>query len=255
MKGNINLKPQTLELLGLSQKDLDVYVALLRLGTAPLRRAAEEAGYNRGTTYDALKRLMSAGLVSFVDAKAHRYFTAEDPQKLRGLATRREVAIQEARQKLDDLLPDLRSIAGEASYRPAVRYFEGEVGVREILKDVIRTTEKTRDKTYRIYSSDGIRQEIYECWPGYTKTRVKHKVKARAIGLGEGGKLAGLDERKWLTKKSGAAAYIFIYGHKTAYISLDDHKRLFGVIIDDINTTSTHSMIFDMLWRLLPDAS
>ena len=90
MATNHKLPAKTLDLLGLTEKDLAVYVATLRLGNAPLRRVAEEAGFNRGTAYDALKRLIDVGLVSYVDANIHRYFTAEDPHKLRGLATRRE---------------------------------------------------------------------------------------------------------------------------------------------------------------------
>ena len=49
------LSEETLELLGLTAKDMQVYIALLKLGTAPLRRVAEESGHNRGTVNDALK--------------------------------------------------------------------------------------------------------------------------------------------------------------------------------------------------------
>jgi len=249
MKTNINLKPQTLELLGLKSKDLDVYLAVLKLGTAPLRRVAEVAGYNRGTSYDALKRLIEAGLISYVDAKPHRYFTAEDPQKLRGLATRREVAIQEARLQLDSLLPDFQALAGSATYRPAVRYYEGKDGVKDILKDVLKTTERTKNKTYRIYSSSKLRELIADAWPSFLKNRINLGVRVKAISIGPGGQTNGLDERKWLSKEKSSSAYIFIYGKKTAYISADEYNRLFGAIIDDENIASSQTMIFDALWK------
>jgi len=251
MKTTINLKPQTLELLGLKTKDLDVYLAVLKLGTAPLRRVAEVAGYNRGTSYDALKRLIEVGLISYVDAKPHRYFTAEDPQKLRGLATRREVAIQEVRLQLDSLLPDFQALAGSATYRPAVRYYEGKDGIKDILKDVLKTSEKTKNKTYRIYSSAKLRELIAAAWPNFTKTRVELGVRVKAISIGPGGETAGLDERRWLSKEKSSSAYIFIYGQKTAYVSADEYGRLFGALIDDENITSSQSLIFDVLWRAL----
>ena len=116
------LSEETLELLGLTAKDMQVYTALLKLGTAPLRRVAEESGHNRGTVYDALKRLLDLGLVSHMDAKTHRYFTAEDPHKLRGLAMRREVAIQEAQLKLADVVPQLQELLGKSAHRPTVWY-------------------------------------------------------------------------------------------------------------------------------------
>lgn len=249
MKTNINIKPQTLELLGLKPKDFDVYLAVLKLGTAPLRRVAEIAGYNRGTTYDAIKRLLASNLISYVDAKKHRYFTAEDPQKIRGLATRREIAIQEAKLQIDSLLPDFQQLAGSAAYRPAVRYYEGKDGIKEILKDVLKTTDRIKNKTYRIYSSSKLRELIAEAWPNFTKTRVQAGIHVKAISVGPGGDTAGLDERKWLSKEKSSSAYIFIYGQKTAYVSADEFNKLFGAIIDDENITSSQTMIFDVLWK------
>lgn len=250
MKPKDILNTQMLELLGLKEKDAHVYLTLLGLGSAPLRRVAEEADLNRGTTYDALKRLMSAGLVSYVDAKSHRYFTAEDPQKLRGLATRREVALQTARQKLDDLLPQLRSIAGAAKHRPAVRYYEGPKGIRDILEDVLSTTKRTKSKLYRVYSSAAIREAIAQAWPSWNAARKKAGVNTRAISIGEGGKTVGLDERKWLTGEESSPTYIFIYANKTAYVATDGDK-LFGAIIEGDAIASTQRMIFDSLWKTL----
>ena len=251
MKATAILTPAMLELLGLTPKDLDVYTALLRLGTAPLRRTAEEAGYNRGTTYDSLKRLLEAGLVSYVDAKSHRYFTAEDPQKLHGLATRKEVAIQEAQLKIETAIPEFRALANTAKYRTAVRYYEGEGGVKDILTDVLFITEKSKNKTYRIYSSSRLRERIADAWPNFTATRVKRGVHVKAISLGPGGTESGLDQRRWLSKSESSSAYIFIYGNKTAYVSADKDKKLFGAVIDDASITSTQTMIFDALWESL----
>lgn len=251
------MKPQNivpehlLELLGLSAKDLAVYTTLLQLGTAPLRKVAEESGYNRGTTYDALKRLIETGLASYVDAKSHRYFTAEDPQNLHRLATRKEVAIKEAQQKIDELLPEFKAIANTVKYRAAVRYYEGTVGIREILGDVLSVSEKQKEKAYRIYSSAKVRELVADAWPNFTPTRVKRNIFAKAIALGEGGKVYGHDQRRWLSKTANSSAHIFIYGMKTAYISADKDGRLFGAIIDDEAITSTQKLIFDAVWDSL----
>lgn len=245
------LSDETLELLGLTPKDLMVYTHLLKLGTAPLRRVAQEANLNRGTTYDALKHLIDVGLVSHMDAKTHRYFTAEDPQKLTGLAVRREVAIQEAQLKLKEVVPQFQELLGSSAHRPSVRYYEGESGVRDILADVLKTSEKSKDKMFRIYSSEGIRDLIAHAWPGFIKLRVRHHVRVKAISIGEGGTTHGLDERKWLTQTNKAPSYIFIYPGKTAFVSLDERWQLFGVIIEDEAIASTQEMIFDALWKMM----
>lgn len=246
------LDNKTQELLGLKSKDWPVYLALLQLGTAPLRRIAEEAGLNRGTTYDALKRLIELKLASYVDAKSHRYFTAEDPSRLRGLATRREVAIQEARQEISSLLPELQTLLGASTHRPVVRYYEGDSGIRSILEDVLQVAEQTESNMYRIYSSAGrISDLILAAWPKFTSTRIKRGINVRAIAIGGGGSTAGLDERRWLRKDVESPTYIFLYEGKTAYISIDNQNKLFGVIIEGEAIAATQKMVFEMMWKFL----
>ncbi|MEK7614797.1 MAG: helix-turn-helix domain-containing protein [Patescibacteria group bacterium] len=251
MSKTLRLSEKTLASVGLRRKDLDIYLCLLKLGTAPLRKIALESGLNRGTTYDTLKRLMDLGLVSFVDAKTHRFFTAEDPKKLTGVATRAEVAAQEARLELEEVIPGLQEMLGWSKHRPSVHYYEGEIGVRDILEDLLKTCTSSLDKMYRVYSSAALRDLILHAWPGYTKTRIQKKIRVKAISVGEGGRTAGLDERKWLSLDREAPTYIFIYAGKTAYVSVDEKHELFGVIIDDAAIAHTQTMIFDALWGQL----
>lgn len=245
------LSVRTLELLGLKPKDLDVYQALLRLGSAPLRRVAEEAGLNRGTTYDTLKRLMDVGLASHVDAKQHRYFTSEDPSRLRGVATRREVALQEAREDVLSAIPVLQQLALHAEHRPAVRYFEGESGIKDILHDVLDSAERSESKSYAVYSSAGLRDLIAASWPTFKQMRIKRGISCKAIAIGSGGETVGLDERRWLSSDAASPTYIFIYPGKTAYVAVDGRGHLFGVVIEDMAVTSTQQHIFDQLWKSL----
>ncbi len=251
MPTNLKLDTDLLNLIGLKTKDFKVYKTLLALGSAPLRKIAEESSISRGTTYDCIKRLQSLGLVSFVDAARHRYFTAEDPQKLRGIATRREVALQEARATITEAIPGLKAIAGKQSHRPSVRYYEGASGIRDILQDVLASTKKTKSKTYRVYSSAGVRDLIAQAYPRWNAARKKAHIHCRAIAIGKGGKTHGLDERRWLAKDAEAPTYIFIYGQKTASVGIDDRGGLFGVITSGGAIASTQRMIFDELWKSL----
>lgn len=245
------LQASSLELLGLTERDYTLYLALLQLGSAPVRTLAQEAGMSRATVHDALKRLLALGLVSYVDAKAHRYFRAEDPVALRGLATRAEVAAQETRQKIARMVPELQGLAGSSAYRPSVRYYEGATGVKTLLQDVLTHTQEQEEPLYRVYSSAGIRDLIYQAWPTMSRVRKRQQVHCRSIALGEGGQTVGLDERKWLTREERAPTYIFIYGRKTAYVAQVADGELFGVIIEDGGIATTQRMIFDMLWRHL----
>jgi predicted transcriptional regulator len=245
------INAQTLGLLGLTEKDLIVYDVVLRLGSAPLRKIAEEAQLKRGTTYDALKRLKSAGLVTSLDGKSHRYFAAEDPSAWRTLAERQEGLVRQARQELDDIIPTFRKQMSVAEYRPSVRYYEGNEGIRTILEDVLLKTKAARGKSYRVYSSAGVRDLIGAAWPRYNARRKALGIHVKAIALGAGGTTHGLDERKWLSLEESAPMYTFIYADCMAFVGLDARKKLFGIIVDDQAIARTQQVVFDSLWRSL----
>lgn len=251
MKPSISLNLRLLDLLGLTEKDRDVYLALLQLGAAPLRRVAETSTLNRATAYDALQRLIKAGLVHYLDAKRHRYFVAEDPDRLRALMNRRELALEEAREDLNAIIPEIRATIGRDAHRPPVRYLEESAGVRELLEDVLATSAKTKGKMYRIYSSSDLREEILAAWPRFTAQRKAEGVSVRAISMGEGGQVTGLDERRWLSREDSSPTYMFLYGSKTAHVGLDRKKQLFAVVIEDAAMFQTQKMIFDSLWKTL----
>ena len=140
---------------------------------------------------------------------------------------------------------------GWSEHRPSVRYYEGDVGVRDVLEDVLDTCTHASDKMYRVYSSSGIRDLILHAWPAFTKTRIRKHIRVKAISIGEGGRTAGLDERRWLSRDQQSPTYIFIYPGKTAYVSVDANQQLFSVIIEDHAIVKTQTIIFDSLWGQL----
>lgn len=56
---------ETLKELGISERQTDLYLTLLKLGPSSIRDIASSAGINRGTVYEELKRLRSMSLVTY----------------------------------------------------------------------------------------------------------------------------------------------------------------------------------------------
>jgi hypothetical protein len=116
------------------------------------------------------------------------------------------------------------------------------------LQDVLDTCEASDELNYRIYSSSGIREYLYEDFPTFSDVRIGKGIAVKAIAFGEGGELRGLDERKWLKSEVSTPTYIIIYPGKTAYISLDAKNELVGVVIENEGICETQKVIFDSLW-------
>lgn len=241
----------TLKQLGLSDKEIRVYLALLHDGPSSVRTLATAAEVNRGTTYDILKTLIKRGLVSYYHQDTHQYFLAEDPEKLNGFLRDRIQELEESKHDVEKIIPELKSVYDRAEDKPVVKYYQGSKGVRTVLNDVLDVMSEAEDREYYVYSASDIRQHLYEGFPNFAKERVKRKIKCKVIAVGSGGQLWGMDERRWLSKTEGSPTYMIIYHKKLCLISLDKHGQPIAMIVSDPGLYQTNKMIFEQLWKTL----
>ncbi len=243
---------KVLEKLGLSDKESAVYIALLRMGPSSLRRVSGEIDINRGTTYDALKALTERGLVAFHDKDKKRRYIAESPDVLINIIRDRRRDVVRAKRELDQIMPELQALSEKSVERPSVRLYEGEGGAKTILEDVIKVVSMESPKEYYVYSSLDVREYLYKDFASFSERRITAKIKVKAVALGAGGELRGLDERRWIRSKEESPAYMIIYGPKVAIFSLAEGRYLTSVLIHDPNLAETQKTIFKTLWNSLP---
>jgi HTH-type transcriptional regulator, sugar sensing transcriptional regulator len=127
--------------LGISEKEVKAYLALLELGPLSVRLLAEACGLNRGTAYDALKKLQEVGLASFYHQDTKQKFVAEEPEKILRLITQREQEYAALRGKAAELLPELKSLHDKRGNRPVTKVYEGKAGIRLIMDDLLDTLQ------------------------------------------------------------------------------------------------------------------
>lgn len=242
---------ELIQKFGLSEKAARVYLALLERGPSSIRQVAESAGINRQTTYELLRQLTDQGLVTYYQERSREAFLAEDPSVLMRIADEEVAKLRLSRDELEKTLPILQNLRNSARGLSTVRFYANLKGVRTILEDVLSTSEKTKERMYRVYSSAIIAPFLYDAYPKFTKDRITRNVQVRVMSLGGKGKPRGLDERKQLTENTASPSYIFIYGPKTAMISLDEHRRPRTVLIEDKAIAESLALIFDTEWKNL----
>lgn len=244
---------QTLAQLGISARQTDLYLTLLKLGPSSIRDIASASGVNRGTAYEELKRLRTMSLVTYFPQGKRRFFCAEPPEILvrRARQVQQDTAL--AADKLEnELLPDLQQIMPVPT-QTSVFHYEGDDGVEYLLRDILDSVGKSDQKLYRVYSSRQIRKHLYRPFPGFTKARVKAGIGVNVIAIGEGGEDAPLAERKWIADSDvdRGASYLAIYGSKCAMISLLGPDYPTVVILDSESISSAMQISFDTLWDRL----
>jgi HTH-type transcriptional regulator, sugar sensing transcriptional regulator len=240
-----------LKKLGLSDKEIAVYAALLALGSASVRQIAVAAKVNRGTTYDILKSLATDGLVSYINKDKKHYFAAEDPAQLQSLVVKRQKQLTVVGEELQKEIPQLQTLHKRGGDKPVVRYFEGKRGIHALLSDVLATMGRSKEKMYYVYSSAALREQYRAAYPTFTKERIAKKIRVRAIAMGSGGETSGLDERKWVTDQDASPTYTLIYGGHMAHMAHDAAGQMVGVIIENEAMYKTHKMLFETLWKHL----
>jgi len=241
---------ETLRQLGLTDRQTDIYLTLLKQGPGSIRDIAAGAGINRGTTYEELKTLRSRALVSYFPRGKRKFFCAEPPAQLVKMAEEKQSALREATNVLrHDILPDLLNLAPDTT-TTNVHHYEGDEGIEFVLKDILATVENCPEKLYRVYSSRQIRKYLYRPFPNFTKQRVQKEISVNVIAIGDGGEEAPLAARKWIKTPGGttAASYVAIYPPKCAMISLVRGDYPTAVILDSEAIALVMQISFDTLW-------
>lgn len=238
------------EKLGFSENEEKVYRYLLKNGSASIRQIAADAGINRGTVYESLKSLSDRGLASHSQNKKRQQFVAEDPAILKDIYQAEKEKLAGTQKELTKALPELGALYKEEHERSVIKIYEGHAGTKIILEDVLKTVAAEEGRTYRVYSAANIREFLYYNFASFSARRIKARIRARVIAIGAGGEVRGLDERRWITAKKGAPAYVIIYGGKMAIISLSEGKPR-SVMIRDAGLAETQRLIFDSLWGKL----
>jgi len=240
-----------LKQLGFSEKEIKVYLSLLKNGPSSVRTLAQASGINRGTTYDILKSLKENGLVSYYHKDTKQFFVAEDPSALNKNLEHRIDNLEEVREHLSNAIPELKSLFNEAGEKPVVKYYEGFGGIKTVLCDVLETAEQSKEKLYYVFSSDAIREYLYKAFPSFTKERIRKKIKVKSVGVGHKGTVAELSEKKSLNAKKSSPTYILNYPGKVAMISVNSAKKPLALIIEDEALFITQHQLFDFIWQAL----
>lgn len=123
----------------LAGNEIRVYLTLLKLGTATAGEITKKSGVNRTNVYDALDKLLSKGLVSFVIKSNIKYFTAGDPTKILEMLKEKEMKIKTSKKKINRILPELLRIYKITEIEQEVNLYTGKEGIKSLLEDVIKT--------------------------------------------------------------------------------------------------------------------
>ena len=240
------------KLFGLEPRDLAIYEVMLQSPNATsIRAIASTSGQNRGTTFEIIKKLAELGLVGSHIKNNRKYYFAKSPSALKSYSEEISNNISNELPKIDEYIYQLKQTKARGLSKQFTEFYDGEEEIAALLRDVLTTISRTKNKNYRVISSAEVRNHLYGKFRNFTKQRIKLGLVVKVIGVGKIGSKAQLAETKLLTSQESPDSYIIIYGNKVAHISLSEFLQLQGVLIQDEGLAKLHALMFDRLWELL----
>lgn len=238
-----------LEKQGLTGKKAKVYLAVLELGRATTIDIARRTSLKRTTVYDVILDLMQLGYVTETKKGKRRLFIAEDPATLLEKNEERLLSFK-------SLVPILSEIRSKVVPKPAIRFYDGISGSRNIMEELLLV--KNKEQLFWSSMSDLLDVFGNRYMERWVKRRIKRGILSRVL-LTKKTKLPDLYERtgvevlreiKWLPKSYVFDGVVCVFDDKVGYIS--SRQESFGFIVESKEFSQVMRLIFESSWAMVP---
>lgn len=149
------MKYDFLQKLGLTESEIKVYIALLRIGQSSTGTVVERAKVTRSKIYDILGRLQEKGLVTYIIKDSTKNYMATNPEHLKDILDKRMNLLLEQKNQLSEAIPQLLSLYEGFKDSKIAEIFIGKKGFKNAFLELAKEFEP---QTY-YYAIGGHNQE------------------------------------------------------------------------------------------------
>ncbi len=235
-----------LRALGLDDAATRTYLALLDGPPSTIAEITRRSGLHRPSVYRALSVLRSKGLLESAPRGKRQCFIAAPPETLRTL-------FGSLISQMELVLPELEQRARASGRRPTLRVLEGVEGIREALRDVVRSLPP--HGVYYRYSAASAERDAERYMPAEYR-RLRDTKKLERFVLTNATRARSYRPRLERAVKVVPKGYglfddnvsLIIYGDRVASL---DYTAEVATIVESASIASFHRQIFRMLFDLL----
>lgn len=175
---NNNVLIKQLIEFGLSDKEANVYLALLELEVAAVSDIAKAASINRSSAYVVLDSLGKKGLVSISEDKKVKRYIPTNPEMFLYEAENKAKIAQKIKDQINNIVPELKALHKDTKHRPKVKVYEGKEGLIHAFEDTL----SSKEKIMRVFSStENIFKVLPDYFPNYVQRRIELGIRMYGI--------------------------------------------------------------------------
>lgn len=238
---------------GLSEKEAQVYLALLALGQASVTEVARRANLKRPTVYLALAELELLGLVSTTKKGKRTVYSAAHPRRLGEMARLRS-------SRVEEVLPQLLALSSVAGSKPTIQVFEGEKGVDLVYRDLYESLGRKEEVLF-FADTTYLQERFPAALVNYKKVmRTLSRPRVRELNLdNEAGRAWAADMTRLMRGNPHyghrllpatfalGATDTMIFGSTVALFCFS--KEIFVVTIESAEIANTLRALFEWAWK------
>ena len=243
-----------LQNIGLNEKEIEVYLSNLEVGSQPASVIARRVKIPRNTTRFILDKLVEKGIIEKTKRANTQLYSPGEPKNLINLLESQRVDLN---ADIDDKVTQLNSVMAELesrfrpeSTKPKVTFYEGDDGLKKVYEDTLKSSENLRS----FASFDAMHGVLPGYFQTYYERRVKNKLHMRSIHPDsklarektKNDKKEMRDSRLIPQDKYDFTPEIQIYDNKISITSL---KEKLGIIIESQEIYHAMSVIFELSWN------
>ena len=236
---------ENLSKLGFSPSEIKIYLHLLKNGSSYPNRISAETKLNRTNVYEALYRLVSKGVTSFITKNKVKWFEAKSSDSLLSLIKEKE---EDFKTTKTSILVDIKKLNQIKSNKTPLEatIFVGKKGLRMIFEDILETRKSISLIAAQLQFKDFF-GPYFELWH---KERIERKIQERTIfPVKFKNKLENrrLLEYKFVDNKFTNPTTTIIYGDTCVFIQWSDEP--IAIKINNKDIVKSHLNYFNILWN------
>lgn len=240
--------------IGLNENEISIYEALLNNGELSVGDIIRFTNLKRGDAYNKLYSLKKIGLIIQKQKGGKITFFPKPPTALLDISSNQIHTLQSSQKTLETLLPELMLNYSAISQKPAIRYFEGKSG----LKQVYSLLNNSKEQEFLLIRSvnDHLRPELAKIIDAQIKKQVRLGIKTKTLTpyvkttqktFLEEDKLNLVERRIVPPNLLEIPAQIMIWGNTVAISTFKD--VLLCTVIDNKAIATTFRTMFEFIWN------
>jgi len=243
-----------LEKAGFSQKEAQIYEAIMQSGQIGINELLKITSFKRGDLYNLVYSLRDKGVIEQTIKNHVIQFKPMDPYHLIEYIEKKKAGLQEASATVEALLPQLFSDYNLIMNKPTIHYLEGITGVRKVY-DLINASGEKEFLLFRsIYDNDEAeeqkiidQQKIKQVKLGIRMRFISPLTEKTRDHYFNTDDVKNVERRIIQKTKFMLPAQILVWGDVVAIISMKKEKVI--TIMHNKDIAETFRTLFEYIWE------